>query len=105
MTRGGAVLRDLCDLCGSNHDASDAHEMRSRLTTAAALLALALPLGAQTRTISFAKETPGKEPKSFVPLVGTWVIAKEGSRNVLFIDGRVWKRGQPAGGLADKARA
>src|SRR4029079_10550478 len=23
---------------------------------------------------------------------------------VLFIDGRVWKRGQPAGGLADKAR-
>jgi prepilin-type processing-associated H-X9-DG protein len=30
---------------------------------------------------------------------------KEGGHNVLFIDGRVWKRGQPAGGLADKARA
>ena len=32
------------------------------------------------------------------------MISKDAGRNVLFIDGRVWKRGQPAGGLADKAR-
>jgi hypothetical protein len=32
------------------------------------------------------------------------VITKDAGQNVLFIDGRVWKRGQPAGGLADKAR-
>ena len=37
-------------------------------------------------------------------MVGSWVISKEAGKNVLFIDGRVWKRGQPAGGLADKAR-
>ena len=55
-------------------------------------------------TITFAKETPGREPKNFLPMVGSWVVTREAGKNVLFIDGRVWKRGQPAGGLADKAR-
>jgi hypothetical protein len=57
-----------------------------------------------TKHVSFASETVGREPKTFAPMVGSWVIAKEGNKKVLFIDGRVWKRGQPAGGLADKAR-
>jgi len=77
------------------------------------LVAGAFPLYAQarakapadaTKRVSFASDTPGREPKSFAPMVGSWVIAKDAGRNVLFIDGRVWKRGQPAGGLADKAR-
>ena len=38
-------------------------------------------------------------------MVGNWSIVREGNRNVVFEDGRIWKRGQPAGGLADKARA
>jgi hypothetical protein len=54
--------------------------------------------------VSFAGETPGREPKTFAPMVGSWVISRDAGRNVLFIDGRVWKRGQPAGGVADKAR-
>lgn len=54
--------------------------------------------------VSFAKETPGREPATFAPMVGSWIITREQGKNVLFIDGRVWKRGQPAGGLADKAR-
>jgi hypothetical protein len=57
-----------------------------------------------TKQVSFAAETPGREPKTFAPMVGSWVISRDAGRNVLFIDGRVWKRGQPAGGLADKAR-
>jgi len=57
-----------------------------------------------TKHVNFASETPGKEPKTFAPMVGSWVISRDAGRNVLFIDGRVWKRGQPAGGLADKAR-
>jgi hypothetical protein len=70
------------------------------------LLALALPAGAQkAQHFTFDKETPGREPNGFLPMVGSWVVTKEGGHNVLFIDGRVWKRGQPAGGLADKARA
>lgn len=67
----------------------------------------ALPAIAQQQAgkpVSFAAEKPGREPTTFAPMVGSWVISKEADRNVLFIDGRVWKRGQPAGGLADKAR-
>jgi hypothetical protein len=58
----------------------------------------------QTITANLAAETPGREPTTFAPLVGSWVSAKEGAANALFIDGRVWKRGQPAGGLTDRAR-
>jgi len=58
----------------------------------------------KTVHVSLATETAGREPKTFAPLVGSWVITKDAGKNVLFIDGRVWKRGQPAGGLADKAR-
>jgi hypothetical protein len=57
-----------------------------------------------TKHVSFASEVAGREPKTFAPMVGSWLISKEANKNVLFIDGRVWKRGQPAGGLADKAR-
>lgn len=57
-----------------------------------------------TRRVSFDKETVGREPATFAPMVGSWVISREANKKVLFIDGRVWKRGQPAGGLADKAR-
>src|SRR6266567_2865437 len=67
-------------------------------------VAVASPLIAQTKRVDFAGETVGREPKSFAPVVGSWLVSKEAGRNVLFIDGRVWKRGQPAGGLADKAR-
>ena len=70
------------------------------------MLAVAAPLAAQKEIrVSLDKETAGREPKAFVPMVGSWVVTKEAGKNVLFIDGRVWKRGQPAGGLADKARA
>jgi hypothetical protein len=60
-------------------------------------------VGATTK-VSFAAETPSGEPKSFAPMVGTWIMQTDANQKVLFIDGRVWKRGQPAGGLADKAR-
>jgi hypothetical protein len=37
--------------------------------------------------------------------VGNWIVTKDGAKNVLMVDGRQWKRGDPSGGLADKARA
>jgi hypothetical protein len=67
------------------------------------VLAQKAAVGSTTK-VSFASETPGREPKSFAPMVGAWVMQKDAGQNVLFIDGRVWTRGQPAGGLADKAR-
>ncbi len=47
----------------------------------------------------------GREPVSFLPMVGDWKVTQEAGKKVIFVDGRTWKRGQPAGGLADKARA
>jgi hypothetical protein len=63
---------------------------------------LAAPLAAQT--ISIAAEREGREPKAFIPMVGHWVIATDEGKKVVMVDGRTWKRGQPSGGLADKAR-
>jgi hypothetical protein len=55
--------------------------------------------------IDVARDKVGAEPSTFLPMVGNWVVAEEGGKKVVRVDGRVWKRGQPAGGLADKARA
>ena len=74
------------------------------LLVAGAAAAQAPADASATKRVSFAKETVGKEPASFAPMVGSWVMSQDAGRKVLFIDGRVWKRGQPAGGLADKAR-
>ena len=64
------------------------------------------PGAAATRPVivSLSAEKVGAEPKSFVPMVGDWIIAQDDGRKVVMVDGRKWKRGQPAGGLADKAR-
>lgn len=61
---------------------------------------------AQTRTIGIdvAQEKAGAEPVHFIPVVGNWIVANDGGKNVLMVDGRQWKRGLPSGGLADKAR-
>lgn len=56
-------------------------------------------------TIDFSDETVGAEPKSFVNVVGVWRIEAEGNNKVLAVDGRQWKEGQAAAGIADKARA
>jgi hypothetical protein len=67
---------------------------------------LLLPVPAQqTTTADFSNETVGAEPKSFVSVVGVWRIEKEGEKPVLSVDGRQWKEGQSASGIADKARA
>ena len=55
--------------------------------------------------VDFVNETVGAEPKSFVSIVGVWRIESEGGTKVLAVDGRQWKEGQSAAGIADKARA
>lgn len=55
--------------------------------------------------IDLAKEKAGAEPTRFLGVVGNWVVTQDQGKNVVMVDGREWKRGQPAGGLADKARA
>jgi hypothetical protein len=55
-------------------------------------------------TVGVGADKVGHEPTTFLPVVGHWVVATEDGRKVVMVDGREWKRGQPAGGLADKAR-
>lgn len=69
-------------------------------------LLLATGVGAQTaKKIGVASDRVGVEPARFVPLVGNWIVTTDAGRKVVFVDGREWKRGQPANGLASKARA
>jgi len=51
---------------------------------------LAFPLLAAEKKIDLSKETPGKPPETFVPMVGTWVVAKDGPDKVIMVDGRPW---------------
>ena len=73
--------------------------MRHFLLLGVVLSALAGPI-----RVDVAEEKAGSEPSHFIPVVGNWLVVPEGGKNVLMVDGRQWKKGQPAGGLADKAR-
>ena len=60
---------------------------------------------AEPLKLNFSDETVGAEPKSFVSVVGVWRIENDGNNKVLVVDGRQWKQGQTAAGIAEKARA
>src|SRR2546421_3056809 len=82
---------------------------RSIATTVIATLALGVLLLAagagQALKVDFSDETVGAEPKSFLSVVGVWRVEADGGNKVLVVDGRQWKEGQTAAGIADKARA
>jgi hypothetical protein len=81
---------------------------RTTTIAAAGLSLAALLLSAhavQPVKIDFSDETVGAEPKSFLSVVGVWRIESDGNNKVLVVDGRQWKQGQTAAGVADKARA
>ena len=59
--------------------------------------------GDETR-FDFSTEKVGAQPQSFVPVVGNWLIGVDGDDRVLVVDGRRWQEGQPAAGIADRAR-
>ena len=68
------------------------------------LLGVALTALARPVRVDVSQEKAGSEPAHFIPVVGNWLVIQEAGKNVLMVDGRQWKKGQPAGGLADKAR-
>jgi hypothetical protein len=55
--------------------------------------------------VDLSGEKAGGEPKSFLSMVGNWSVVQDDGKNCLGVDGRQWMRGQPAGGLAEKARS
>ena len=92
--------------------------MKTRATLILAFLALALAAHAAAQRISrggstssgtirvdLSRERAGHESTKFLSVVGNWSIVEDGGKKVLGVDGRSWLRGQPAGSLAEKARA
>ena len=80
------------------------------------ILTLAIPSAAQRISrgasapagsvrVDLSRERTGREPTKFLAVVGNWTIVEDGGKRVLGVDGRSWLRGQPAGSLAEKARA
>jgi hypothetical protein len=82
---------------------------RSTIATAVAGISLAALLAyagaAQPLKADFSDDAVGGDPKSFLSVVGVWRVEAEGNNKVLAVDGRQWKEGQTAAGVADKARA
>src|SRR5262249_14815525 len=58
----------------------------SALGVAAALVAVR----AADVKIDLSKETVGKPPVAFEPIVGTWIVAQDGADKVIMVDGRPW---------------
>ena len=78
--------------------------MTKLLSIAVCLATLVAQPSKKTIHLDVAQEKAGAEPSHFLGVVGNWVVAPDDGKNILMVDGRQWKRGQPAGGLADKAR-
>jgi hypothetical protein len=55
----------------------------------AAAVVAATALAADIK-VNLAGETVGKPPVAFEPIVGTWVVAQDGSDKVIAVDGRPW---------------
>jgi hypothetical protein len=59
----------------------------------------------KTIRVDLSRERSGRDSTRFLAVVGNWSIVDDGGTKVLGVDGRQWLRGQPAGGLAQNARA
>jgi hypothetical protein len=71
----------------------------------AAIVAVAAVRAADIK-VDLGKETVGKPPATFEPMVGTWVIVQDGADKVLMIDGRPWvaSKDNPTKLLIESAR-
>jgi hypothetical protein len=62
---------------------------RSSVVLGLAAMVIA-PLVAAEIKVDLKKETVGKPPQTFEPMVGTWVVAQDGADKVIMVDGRPW---------------
>src|SRR6476660_2260810 len=77
-----------------------------RWAAAAAVACALVPLQAAAIKVDLSKEQVGKPPVTFEPMVGTWVIAQDGSDKVVMVDGRPWvtSKDNPTKLLVESAR-
>src|SRR5262249_61887742 len=79
--------------------------IRAMALSGAALAACLIgAAAAEPLKLDFSNDTVGGDASSFVNVVGVWRIEADGDNKVLAVDGRQWKEGQTAAGIADKAR-
>ncbi|MEI6668746.1 MAG: hypothetical protein WCP29_11370 [Acidobacteriota bacterium] len=64
------------------------------------------PLRAADTKVDLSKETVGRAPTTFEPIVGTWVVAQDGPDKVIVVDGRPWaaSKDNPTRLLVESAR-
>ena len=74
------------------------------LTFASAQLASAQKGRGKSVHVEVKKDKIGNESTQFLGIVGNWSVVQDADKKVLAVDGRQWMKGQPAGGLAQKAR-
>src|SRR5262249_31032796 len=75
------------------------------VATLASLVVMASLFAADLK-VDLSKETVGKTPVAFEPMVGTWVIAQDGADKVIMVDGRPWvgSKDNPTKLLIESAR-
>jgi hypothetical protein len=80
--------------------------LRIRGLAAASTAAVVCTLLAADVRVDLSKETVGKPPVSFEPMVGTWVMAQDGGEKVIMVDGRPWvaSKDNPTRLLIESAR-
>ena len=56
--------------------------------------------------VDLGKETVGRPPAAFEPMVGTWLVAQDGADKVIMVDGRPWvaSKDNPTRLLIESAR-
>lgn len=73
-------------------------------------VALVVFLTAQVRSaetkVDLSKEQVGRPPLTFEPMVGTWIVAQDGTDKVIMVDGRPWvaSKDTPTKLLVESAR-
>ena len=76
------------------------------LPIAAVAMIAATALAAADIKVDLSKEVVGRAPATFEPMVGTWLVARDGPDKVIMIDGRPWvaSKDNPTKLLIESAR-
>jgi len=77
-----------------------------RAIAIAAAAIVAVPLLAAEVKVSLDKETVGRPPVIFEPVVGTWLVVRDGADKAIMVDGRPWvaRKDNPTKLLVESAR-
>jgi hypothetical protein len=80
--------------------------MNRLIACALSAVAVVATVSAADVKVDLSKETVGRAPTTFTPMVGTWVIAQDGPDKVVMVDGRPWvaSKDNPTKLLIESAR-